>query len=180
MDHGVTYCPAHSGVQGNERVDRLARGITGRVMDHISREDTSTPGPPREILELQRLVFPIKLLEAAIGIASSLPRELPPLWTRRNKQHHSGASLALTSTGRKRAALDRGSIKAGMTATPAFSRGRAPNKDPAVQTLDDLSLMRGPAWRSLSKSVRCPSSDREAVRPDLCATPAPEAFRCAE
>ncbi|KAH6920173.1 hypothetical protein HPB50_028839 [Hyalomma asiaticum] len=30
-DHVINWCPAHAGVDGNERADRVARGMTGRA-----------------------------------------------------------------------------------------------------------------------------------------------------
>ena len=54
QDHGITWCPAHAGVDGNERVDRLARGMTGRAAEHSAPTNAPTPGTPREILEFQR------------------------------------------------------------------------------------------------------------------------------
>lgn len=53
-DHIITWCPAHEGVQGNERADRLARGLIFRAADTSTREEYLTPTLPRDILDSQR------------------------------------------------------------------------------------------------------------------------------
>uniref|UniRef100_A0A131Z5Q7 Tick transposon n=1 Tax=Rhipicephalus appendiculatus TaxID=34631 RepID=A0A131Z5Q7_RHIAP len=53
-DHGITWCPAHEGVGGNERADRLARALTFRAADMPTRADDFIPTLPRDILESQR------------------------------------------------------------------------------------------------------------------------------
>ncbi|KAH6934348.1 hypothetical protein HPB50_023040 [Hyalomma asiaticum] len=55
QDHVINWCPAHAGVDGNERADRVARGMTGRAADHSAQTEPSTPSTPREMLEAQRL-----------------------------------------------------------------------------------------------------------------------------
>ncbi|KAH6937987.1 hypothetical protein HPB50_006079 [Hyalomma asiaticum] len=55
QDHVINWCPAHAGVDGNERADRVARGMTGRAADHSAQTEPSSSSTPREMLEAQRL-----------------------------------------------------------------------------------------------------------------------------
>lgn len=51
LDHGIMWCPAHNGLDGNERADRIARGSNNRA---AARNLEEPPSAVRDILENQR------------------------------------------------------------------------------------------------------------------------------
>lgn len=57
-DHGVVWCPGHTGLEGNEEADCVARELAGRAAEHSSKPLTDHREDPitsRQILEDQRL-----------------------------------------------------------------------------------------------------------------------------
>lgn len=51
IDHSIMWCPAHNGLEGNERADRIARGSNDRAAGSALKEP---PPIVRDILEIQR------------------------------------------------------------------------------------------------------------------------------